>query len=57
MKIEVYKPVFLTLSAIADHLRKIPHSQKCMEVYRKNIIPVVQITITAFFYTLIWSIL
>jgi hypothetical protein len=38
------KAVFLRLSAIADHLRKIPQSRKCIQVNRRNI-PVVKVTI------------
>jgi hypothetical protein len=44
-----------TVSIHADHLRKIPHTQKCMQVNRRNIKPVVQVTITVF-YRLIYSI-
>jgi hypothetical protein len=50
-------PVFLKLSAVADHsqavgahadhqpiFRKIPHTHKCMQVNRRTIIPVVKVT-------------
>jgi hypothetical protein len=33
----------------ADHLRVIPHTGKCMQMNRGNIIPVVKVTITTFF--------
>jgi hypothetical protein len=54
---------FLNLLAIPDHLqavgahaaqiRKIPQTQKCMQVNRRNVIPAAEVTITTFFYTLI----
>jgi hypothetical protein len=40
------------VGAQSDH-RKIPHAQKCMQVNRRNIIPMAKVTITVFFYTLI----
>jgi hypothetical protein len=51
-----FETVFLKLSAIADHFiggrralgppifRKIPHAQKCMQVKRRKIIPIVKVT-------------
>jgi hypothetical protein len=41
------KTVFLRLSTVADHLHKILHTQKCMQVNRRNIRPVVEVTISA----------
>jgi hypothetical protein len=39
-----------------DHLRKIRHTQKYMQVNRRNIIPVVKDTITTFLCILIQNI-
>jgi hypothetical protein len=36
------------VGAHADQLRKIPHTQKCTQVNKRNLIPVVKITITTF---------
>jgi hypothetical protein len=47
------KAVFLKMSAFADHLRKIPHTLKKVHVNRRNITPVITVTITTFFYTYI----
>jgi hypothetical protein len=45
----VTKTVFLKLSAVADHLPEIPDTQRCMQVSRRNIMPVVKVSITTFF--------
>jgi hypothetical protein len=37
------------VGAHADHLRKIPQTQNCMQANRRNIIPVAEVTITTFF--------
>jgi hypothetical protein len=35
--------------AHGDHLRKIPYTQKCMQVNRRNVIPVFRVTIIRLF--------
>jgi hypothetical protein len=61
----ISRTVFLKLQAVADHFiggrrtrrqpifSKISRTQKWKQVNRKNIIQVVKITVTTFFYTLI----
>jgi hypothetical protein len=37
------------VGARADHLRKIPYTQKCKQVNRRNIIPVAKVSIAMYF--------
>jgi hypothetical protein len=42
-------PLNRAVGAHAGHLRKVPHSQKCKQVNRKDAMPFAKVTITTFF--------